>query len=119
MNIVKGIGAVLAGLIFIIVSHSATDSVLESLGIFTPPEAGFHTTWMVLTATAYRSVFSVVGGYITAALAPDKPMRYAVILGIIGLVAGCCNSDDSDGNRADLVSDRSGCSSSAVYMARG
>lgn len=88
MNILKGVGAILAGLIFIVVSHSLTDFVLESLGIFTPPDQGFHTTWMVVTATIYRSVFSVVGGYITAALAPNRPMRYAVILGIIGLVAG-------------------------------
>ena len=87
MNILKGIAAILAGLIFIVVSHSLTDFVLESLGIFTPPKKGFHTTWMVVTATIYRSVFSVVGGYITAALAPNRPMRYAVILGIIGLVA--------------------------------
>ena len=87
MNILKGIGAVLAGLIFIVVSHSATDFVLESLGIFTPPEQGFHTRWMVVTATIYRTIFSAVGGYITAALAPNRPMIHAVILGIIGLVA--------------------------------
>lgn len=87
MNILKGIGAILAGLIFIVVSHSVTDFVLESLGIFTPPDQGLHTTWMVVTATIYRSLFSIVGGYITAALAPNSPMRYAVILGLIGLVA--------------------------------
>ena len=87
MNILKGIGAILAGLIFIVVSHSLTDFVLESLGIFNSPDQGFHTTWMVVTATIYRSVFSVVGGYITAALAPNRPLRHAVILGIIGLVA--------------------------------
>ena len=85
MKILKGIGAILAGIIFIVVSHTGTDFVLEKLGIFPPPDQGFHVTWMVVTATLYRSIFTVVGGYITAALAPDPPMRYVLILGLIGL----------------------------------
>ncbi len=88
MRILKGIGAVLAGMLFIVATHTATDFVLESLGIFTPPDQGFHTTWMVVTATVYRSIYSVAGGYITAALAPNQPMRYVLILGIIGTAAG-------------------------------
>jgi hypothetical protein len=87
MNILKGIGAVLAGIVFIVVTHTVTDLVLEKLGIFTPPEQGFHITWMVVTATIYRSIFTVGGGYLTAALAPERPMLYAVILGLFGIVA--------------------------------
>jgi hypothetical protein len=87
MNVLKGIGAILAGMIFIVFSHAGTDFVLESLGIFTQPNEGFHTTWMVMTATIYRSIYTVVGGYITAALAPEPKVRYVVILGIIGVVA--------------------------------
>jgi hypothetical protein len=86
MVILKGIGAILAGMIFIVISHTGTDFVLEKLGIFTMPNEGFHTTWMVVTATIYRCLYTVVGGYITAALAPNPPMRYVMILGIIGLV---------------------------------
>jgi len=88
MNPLKGIGAILAGMIFIVVSHTGTDFVLERLGVFPPPEQGFHITWMVVTATVYRSIYTVVGGYVTAALAPDPPMRYVVILGLIGLTLG-------------------------------
>ena len=88
MNILKGIGAILAGIIFIVVSHTGTDYVLETLGIFPPRNEGLHITWMVVTATIYRSIFTVVGGYITAALAPNPPMRYVMILGIIGLALG-------------------------------
>ena len=86
MNILKGIGAILAGMIFIVVTHTATDFVLESLGIFPKPNEGFNNTWMVVTATVYRSVYSVGGGYVTALLAPEPKMRYVLILGIIGLV---------------------------------
>lgn len=88
MNIWKGVGAILAGMVFIVVSHTGTDFVLEKLGIFNPPNEGFHTPWMVVTATIYRCIFTVVGGYITAALAPNPPMRYVMILGIIGLALG-------------------------------
>lgn len=88
MNTLKGIGAVLAGMIFIVLSHTGTDMILEKLGIFTPPDQGFHTTWMVVTATIYRSLFTVAGGYITTALAPNRPMFYATIVGLIGIVAG-------------------------------
>ena len=86
MNALKGAGAILAGIVFIVVTHTATDFVLEKLGIFTPPNQKFDTTWMVVTATIYRSIYTIAGGYITAALAPDPPMRYVWILGLIGLV---------------------------------
>jgi hypothetical protein len=88
MNILKSIGAVLTGLIFIFVTHSGVDYILESLGIFTPPDQGFHTTWMVVTATIYRTVLSVVAAFLTAKLAPSQPMKHALILGLIGLALG-------------------------------
>lgn len=85
MNVLKGIGAILAGMIFIVISHTGTDFVLEKLGIFTQPNEGFHTTWMVVIATIYRCLYTIVGGYITAALAPTPRMQYVVMLGLIGL----------------------------------
>lgn len=88
MNIVKGIGAVLLGIVFIFVTHAGTDIVLESLGIFTPPDAGFHITWMVITASIYRSIYTLIAGYITAAVAPEPKMRYVFVLAAIGLVLG-------------------------------
>ena len=87
MNVLKSVGAILAGMIFIVLTHTGTDYVLESLGIFTQPSEGFHTTWMVVTATIYRSIYTVAGGYLTAALAPNRPMLHAVILGLIGIAA--------------------------------
>jgi hypothetical protein len=86
MPVLKGIGAILAGIVFIVITHSVTDLILEKLGIFPPPGQGFHITWMVVTATIYRCIYSVGGGYVTASLAPEPRMRYVWILGIIGLV---------------------------------
>jgi hypothetical protein len=86
MKILKSIGAVLAGLIFIGVTHSAVDRILEGLGIFTPPTLRFDTPWMLVTATAYRTVLSIAGCFITGMLAPSRPMLHAMILGCIGFI---------------------------------
>jgi len=86
MNIVKGVLAVLAGLVFILVTHSGTDLILESLGVFTPPSVGLHVQWMVVTAFVYRTIFSVAGCYLTVRLAPSRPMLHSLILGTVGLL---------------------------------
>jgi len=88
MNILKSIGAVLAGLLFIVVSHTTVDKILEGLGIFPHPDQGLHVTWMLLLALAYRTVLSIAGCYISAVLAPSRPMLHALIIGFVGLVVG-------------------------------
>ena len=85
MDLLKSIGAVFAGLIFIFVTHSGVDFLLESLGIFTPPAQRFDTTWMVVTATLYRTVLSIAGCFLTGILAPSRPMLHSLVLGFIGL----------------------------------
>jgi hypothetical protein len=88
----KSIGAVLAGLIAIIVLSNGTDTILEATGIFPSltiqREHGFTALWMVVLALVYRSIYMVIGGYITARLAPNRAMRHAVVLGIIGMALG-------------------------------
>jgi hypothetical protein len=82
----KGIGAILAGFITVFILSIGTDSVLESVGIF-PPLGTVFNTWMLLLALIYRCAYTVAGGYITAMLAPGRPMRHAINLGIIGIIA--------------------------------
>src|SRR5688572_24160585 len=85
MNIIKSIGAVIAGLVFIFITRSGVDFILESLGIFTPPTQRFDTPWMLVTATVYRAVLSIAGCFLTGILAPSNPMMHSLILGLIGL----------------------------------
>jgi len=87
MNILKSIGAVLAGLVFIVISHTAVDKILEGLGIFPPPDQGLHVSWMLALALTYRVLLSIAGCYFTARLAPSRPMVLALILGAIGVLA--------------------------------
>ena len=88
MNTLKSVGAVLAGMVVIVVLSAGTDFILESNGIFTPPDQGLFTPWMVMLAFVYRCVYTIVGGYTTARLASANPVRHAIILGIIGTVLG-------------------------------
>ena len=86
-NFIKSIGAVVAGLIFIIVTHTATDAVLEGIGVL-PKGNLWVGTGLILTVIGYRALFSVIGCYITAWLAPHSPMKHALALGLIGVLLG-------------------------------
>jgi hypothetical protein len=43
---------------------------------------------LALLATSYRVVISIAGAWLTARLAPDKPMKHALILGVVGTFLG-------------------------------
>ncbi len=86
-NTFKNIGAVLAGFVTVFVLSVATDMVLEKLGILPDPSKGLFIGWMLLAALIYRTVYTVLGGYITAALSSENPMRNVKILAGIGLIA--------------------------------
>ncbi len=92
MKTLKSIGAVLAGMIAIVALSVGTDWVLETGGVFPPPDQGIFVSWMLMLALVYRCIYAVAGGYVAALLAPDRPMRHAVILGIIGIVASILGS---------------------------
>ena len=88
-NLLKSIGAVLAGFIVVIVLSIGTDFVLESLGLFPPQtEPAAYTAGMLTIALTYRCVYTVGGGYVTALLAPNRPIRHAMLLGLVGIIAG-------------------------------
>ena len=55
------------------------------MGIF-PPLGQPMSDALFLLATAYRIVYGVAGSYITARLAPDRPMQHALVGGAVGLV---------------------------------
>lgn len=80
----RSIGAVLAGMLTVIMLSVGTDAALG----FNPPRGGPMTHVHFLLATAYRIAFTIAGGYIAARLAIRSPMRHALAVGIIGLAAG-------------------------------
>lgn len=79
--------AVLAGVLFIIVVTTLVDIGLHIAGVFPPVDQPLNDS-LSLIATSYRIVISIFGAWLTTRLAPDKPMRHAIILGIVGTVLG-------------------------------
>ena len=47
---------------------------------------------LLLLSLAYVGVFATAGCYLTARLAPDRPMRHALILGLLGLILNVVGS---------------------------
>jgi hypothetical protein len=89
MKTLKSIGAVVAGFLTVVVLSIGTDKILEATGVFPPPsDTGLFVTWMLLLALVYRSLYTVAGGWVTAKLAPSKPMAHVTVLGILGTLGG-------------------------------
>ena len=83
----KSIWAVVAGVLVIIVVTTLVDIVLHATGVFPPMNQPINDS-LALLATFYRIVISVGGAWLTARLAPDRPMKHAMILGYVGVVLG-------------------------------
>jgi len=83
----KSIWAVVAGVLVIIVVTTLVDIVLHAAGVFPPMDQPINDVLAVL-ATSYRIVISVGGAWLTARLAPDRPMKHVMILGTVGFVLG-------------------------------
>lgn len=75
----------LAGIVAGVVPTLATDMVLHAAGVF-PPVGQTPSDASLLLATAYRIVYSIGGSYVTARLAPDRPMGHALAGGVLGLI---------------------------------
>lgn len=81
----RSIAAVTGGLVAVAALSSAVDAVLHATGVY--PAAGKPmAAGLYLLATAYRAAFQIAGGYLTARLAPRRPMKHVLVLGIVGLV---------------------------------
>jgi hypothetical protein len=80
-------GAVAAGFLVTAVASTAADAVMHDAGLF-PSSPRVMSDPLFALASAYRALFTVAGGYATARLAPDRPMRHVWILAGIGLVTG-------------------------------
>ncbi len=82
----KSIGAVIAGFAVLVILSMITDSVLQKTGIMKTEPFEENPGWLIVIIVAYRTIFNTFGCYLTARLAPNKPMKHAIILGMIGVV---------------------------------
>lgn len=82
----RSILAVLAGMAFGIAITLITDFVLRKLNVF-PPLGVRASSNALLIATAYRTLYGVMASYLTAYLAPYRPIAHAMIGGAFGFAA--------------------------------
>jgi hypothetical protein len=77
-NLPRSAAAIFSGLVTVVALSIGTDAAIGA-------RAWMQGAWFLL-ALAYRSVWTVLGGYVAAKFAPRAPVRHAFILGVIGFV---------------------------------
>ncbi len=82
----RSAAAIAAGFVTIFVLAMGTDVALRALlpGRF-GPDGRVDDVGLLLLTLLYVFVFAAFGCWLTARLAPDRPMRHALLLGALGL----------------------------------
>ena len=81
----RSVWAVVAGLIVIVVLSMGMDAIMRVTGVF-PPYGQAMSDGLFAWATIYRVISSIIGCYITARLAPSRPITHALYLGVLGVL---------------------------------
>lgn len=84
----RSTGAVLAGFLTVVALSLVTDQLLHVLQVYPPWGQPMHEPGLNVLALTYRMIYTVLGGYVTARLAPRAPMRHVWVLAFIGLLLG-------------------------------
>lgn len=83
----KTVWAIIAGIAFIIAVTTLVDIALHIAGVYPPISQPIDDS-LALLATSYRFIIGIAGAMLTAHLAPERPMKHTMILGVIGTVLG-------------------------------
>jgi peptidoglycan/LPS O-acetylase OafA/YrhL len=82
----RSIAALTAGFVVTAVLSLGTDVVMHGTGVY-PGWGEPMSDGLFAWATLYRVAFTILGGWVTARLAPARPMAHVVWLGMIGTAA--------------------------------
>lgn len=86
MAILRSAGAVVAGIAIVVALSTGTDFALQH-SLLPAMNSAEAAPPLLALALAYRTLFGVLGGYVTARLAPSRPMAHAMVLGVLGTLA--------------------------------
>jgi hypothetical protein len=103
-GMLRSVVAVLAGALTGIILSIATDSLLRAIGILPAPGQPASSP-VLFAATLYRTVYGVLGAYLTARIAPSRPMLHVTILGSLGLLASLAGAI-ATWNKVDIYGPR-------------
>ena len=79
--------ALIAAIVVAVVLSLGTDELLHVLQVY-PPRGQNMSDRLFMLAIGYRTVYNILGSYIAARLAPNRPMGHAMVLGVLGLLVG-------------------------------
>lgn len=85
-QIIKSIGAILAGFVLGAALSIGTDFLIEKSGMMSMENFKDTSFGILVLVITYRFIFNITGCYLTAKLAPNNPMKHVIIIGIIGIV---------------------------------
>jgi hypothetical protein len=77
--------AILAGIVVGIALSAGTDFGLHAIG-FAPSVKERWPNHLLTLAALYRSIYGILGSYVIAWLAPNRPMGHSLVAGTLGLV---------------------------------
>src|SRR5262245_16384546 len=83
----RSLWAVVAGALVIIGVTTLIDVALHVAGFYPPFGQPIDDAQSVV-GTSYRIMIGIAGAWLTARLAPDRPMKHALILGCTGTALG-------------------------------
>jgi hypothetical protein len=83
----RSVVAVIVGILANVVLAAASDLMMHAAGAF-PADRPAEAVWPWLVALCYRCLYAGVGGYLTARLAPARPMSHVGVLLGVGVAAG-------------------------------
>jgi hypothetical protein len=86
LKIGRSLAAVLAGALTGIALSVGTDLLLHAAGLMPAPGQPAAASLLV-AATIYRTIYGVLGAYLTAWIAPYRPIAHVMTLGALGLLA--------------------------------
>jgi len=87
-NLWRSTGALIAGMLAVIVLSLGTDQVLHVIHVYPPWGEAMYAPGLNLLALSYRCVYNVIGATITARLAPRNPRRHLWVFAWIGFALG-------------------------------
>jgi len=87
-SIIKSVGAILAGFVLAVILSLATDFIMEKTGLMNREHFNENPWWLIVIVIFYRNLFNGMGSYLTARLAPNKPMKHVMIGASIGFLLG-------------------------------
>jgi len=84
----RSLAALFYGFIAVVVLSLATDEILHLLKVYPPWNQPMPDPGQNALALSYRIIYGILGSYITARFAPNRPMAHSLLSGVVGTILG-------------------------------